>query len=85
MDCADLRDVIRRKLDDGTLPTKAPNKIYSGYGSGATCSAYGGTIYRAQAEYELTYPDLQRAFRLHPGCAGLWEARRRERRLDPAF
>ena len=68
MDRASLRDVIRRKLDDGTLPTKAPNKIYTGYGSGATCGACGGTIYRTQAEYELTYTDLRRVFRLHSVC-----------------
>jgi hypothetical protein len=39
MDRPRLRDVILRKLDDGTLPTQAPNKVYSGYGSGATCGA----------------------------------------------
>jgi hypothetical protein len=27
MDRATLRDVIRRKLDDGDLPTKAPNEM----------------------------------------------------------
>jgi hypothetical protein len=48
--------VILRKLDDGTLPTKAPNKIYTGYGSGATCDACGDAILRAEVEYELNYP-----------------------------
>jgi hypothetical protein len=85
MDRPSLRDVIRCKLDDGTLPTKAPNKIHTGYGSGTTCDACGDTIYHAQAEYELNYPDVRQVRRLHFGCAGLWEALRRKRGFDPAF
>jgi hypothetical protein len=53
MDRPSLRNVILRKLDDGTLPTKAPNK-------GCT-------------------------FRLPLSCAGLWEAVRLTRGLDPAL
>jgi hypothetical protein len=38
MDLPSLREVIRRKLDDGTLPLERPeHNIYAGYGSGATC------------------------------------------------
>jgi hypothetical protein len=85
MDRASLRDVIRRKLDDGTLPTETPDKVYTGYGSGATCDACGDSILSAQAQYELSYPDDRRIFRLHFGCAGLWEALRLQRGLDPAF
>jgi hypothetical protein len=49
--------VIRRKLDDGTLPTEPPQgKIYAGYGSGAPCNACGDPIHPAQVEYELNYP-----------------------------
>jgi hypothetical protein len=50
MDRPRLRDVIRRKLDEGTLPTKAPNKIYTVYGSGATCDACGDPLQNAQVE-----------------------------------
>jgi hypothetical protein len=85
MNSPSLRNVILRKFNDGTLPTKAPNKIYTGYGSGATCDACGDTVYRAQAEYELSYPDVRRVLRLHFGCASLWEALRLQRGLDPAF
>ena len=85
MDIPSLRTVIRRKLDEGALPTQAPNKIYCGSGSGAICDACGGTIFRAQVEYELNYPDQRRTFRLHLGCAGLWEAVRLMRGLDPAL
>jgi hypothetical protein len=85
MDRQNLRDVIVRKLDDGALPTKAPNKVNSGYGSGATCDACGDAIIRVQVEYELNYPDERRTFRLHLSCAGLWEAVRLTRDLDPAL
>ena len=86
MDLPSLRDVIRRKLDDGTLPLERPeHKIYAGYGRGATCDACGDPILPAQVEYELNYPDQDRTLRLHLGCAGLWEAMRLRRGFDPAF
>jgi hypothetical protein len=86
MDFPNLRDVIRRKLDDGALPTERPeHKIYAGYGSGAPCDACGDPILPAQVEYELNYPDEHRTFRLHLGCAGLWEAMRLQRGLDRAL
>jgi hypothetical protein len=85
MDRPSVLGLIRQKLDDGTLPTKAPLKIYAGYGSGEACDGCGDTIFRAQAEYELSYPDKRRIFRLHFGCASLWEALRRKRGLDPAL
>jgi len=78
--------VIRRKLSDGSLPTDPPrDKIYAGYGSGAPCDACGDPIQPAQVEYELSYPAEQRSVRLHLGCAGMWEAVRLKRGLDPAL
>jgi hypothetical protein len=85
MDRPSLRDVIRRKLDDGALPTKPPNKMYAGHGSGTTCGACGDPIRPDQVEYELNYPDETRTFRLHLSCAGLWEAVRLTHGLDPAL
>jgi hypothetical protein len=86
MDRASLRHVIRRKLHDGALPINAPrDKIYAGYGSGAVCDACGDPIHPAQVEYELNYPEEHRTFRLHLGCAGLWEAVRLTRGLAPAL
>jgi hypothetical protein len=85
MDRPSVLELIRQKLDDGTLPTKAPPKIYAGYGSGEPCDACGNTIFRAQAEYELSYPDDRRIFRMHFGCASLWETLRRKRGLEPAL
>jgi hypothetical protein len=86
MNLSSLREVIRRKLDDGTLPTERPDhKVYAGLGSGATCDACGDAIHPTQVEYEFNYPGERRTFRLHLGCAGLWEATRLKRGLDPAL
>jgi hypothetical protein len=75
--------MIRRKLHDGALPSDPPrDKIHTGYGKGATCDACDDLIQPAQVEYELNYPDKARTFRLHLGCAGLWEAVRLMRGLD---
>jgi hypothetical protein len=83
MDRPRPRDVILRKLDDGTLPTKTPNKIYTDYGSGATCDACGDPLQSAQVE--LSCPDEHRTFRMHLSCAALWEAVRVTRGPDPAL
>ena len=83
MDRRSLRDVILHKLDNGTLPTKAPSKIYTGYGSGATCDACGDPL--QSGHVELSCPDEHRTFRMHLSCAGLWEAVCLPRGLDPAL
>ena len=85
LDRPTLREVIVRKLDEGSLPTKVPTKVYRGYGSGATCEACGDAIVRGLIECELNYPEERRTLRLHLSCAGLWEAVRLTRGLDPAL
>jgi hypothetical protein len=86
MDRPSLGNLIRLKLNNGSLPAKPPrNKIYAGYGSGAVCDACGDSIQPSDVEYELNYPDEQRTFRLHLGCASLWEAARLSRGFEPAL
>jgi hypothetical protein len=87
MDRPSLRDVIRRKLDDGDLPVRLPAKMYKSYGSNAPCDACGDPILPAETEYEWGYPDDEqpRAFRMLLGCVGSWETLRRKRGLDPAL
>jgi hypothetical protein len=85
MDHASLRNVVRRKFYDGALPTNPPaDKIYAGYGSGATCDACGDPIQPTRVEYALNYPDEARTFRLYLDCADLWDAARSTRGRDPA-
>jgi hypothetical protein len=85
MDYENLRTVVRRKLDDGGLPLDRPHKLSMRYGSRAACDACGDPLLPAQAEYDLIYADSQPTYRLHLGCAGLWEAMRLMRGLPPAF
>jgi hypothetical protein len=73
-----VRTTIRVKLDAGALPLVRPPKMYARYGSGEKCDGCGDTLHPAQVEYEMAYKD-GRAFRLHLGCAGLWEAELRRR------
>jgi len=55
-----------------------------GAGSGAPCDACGGRIRLAQIEYDWIYPNRSRVFRMHFGCAGLWEALLKKRGPNPA-
>jgi hypothetical protein len=66
-------------IDAGQLRLDRPQKIYAGYGDGTACSACGEVIDKSQVEWEATYQDGQ-AYRMHLGCAGLWEAERTRRR-----
>jgi hypothetical protein len=85
MDYENLRTVIRRKLDDGGLPLDRPDKLSMRYGSRAPCNACGDTLHPGQAEYDLIYASDRPTYRLHLGCAGLWEAMRLMRGLPPTF
>ena len=71
---------IRRRLDAGLLPTKAPVTTFAGYGWSHPCDACDQPIRPAQVQYDLEYWHPFRVFRLHIGCHGLWEAECRRRR-----
>jgi len=78
-----LRELIKQKLDDGTLPLTRPEALYGGPGTGEPCTACGEPIYPIQIEYEFAYADGRRILRLHLECAGLWEALRLKRGAPP--
>ena len=80
-----LREVIKQRLADGTLPLTRPDKLYAGRGSGEPCTGCGEPIYPMQIEYELDYPGERRTLRLHLECAGLWEALRLRRGAEPGW
>ena len=70
-----LADLVRDKLDAGTLPRESPVKLWAGKGRGTACTE---PILKAQVEYEPQY-DGRAPIRLHVGCHGLWQAERRLR------
>ena len=78
----DARQRILANLDAGRLPPNAPRKMYAGYGDGHACDGCGEIIGPTQVEWEATYED-GRVYRLHLGCAGLWESERRRRKGQP--
>jgi hypothetical protein len=84
MDRPSLRDVIRRKLDNGTF-RPGPQQDACGFGEGRPCDACGDPTLPGQIAYAGDRPDQMHTFRMPVGCAGLWEAVRLHRRLDPAF
>jgi len=73
-----LADLVRDKLDAGTLPHDSPVKLWASRGRNQLCAVGEQPILRAQVEYEPQY-DGRAPIRLHLGCHGLWEAERRRR------
>jgi hypothetical protein len=61
---------IRDKITRGTLPRKPPSKIWAGRGHGGVCAGCDQPIGSEQVEYEIVNGDI---FRMHIGCAALWE------------
>ena len=75
-------DMVRDKIEAGTLPLDRPTKLWAGHGSGKPCASCEQPIPPSQVEYEPQY-DESPPIRLHVGCHGLWEAERRRRGYPP--
>ena len=71
---AELRDRIRRWIDEGRLPVLLPGRICAGYGSGSKCPACEQPITSNQIEYDVDYPSNGTpSLSLHLGCYVLWQ------------
>jgi hypothetical protein len=68
-----IADMIRSKVDVGTLPRKPPIKLWASPGNEQPCIACEQPILKSQVEYELEY-ERPVAIRLHSECYGIWEA-----------
>jgi hypothetical protein len=75
---AQHRQQVLEAMAAGRLRLEAPQKMYTGYGEGRECAGCGEAIDKTQVEWEAIYQDGQ-AYRVHLGCAGLWEAERQRR------
>ena len=70
----ELRDRIRRWIDEARLPVLLPDRICAGYGSGSKCPACEQPITSAQIEYDVEYPrNGTPLLSLHLGCYVLWQ------------
>ena len=70
---AALRKSVRRRIDDGQLPSSVPNHIQAGYGSGDVCVACDQSISAAQVEYEVEDGRNGRLLSFHFGCYVVWQ------------
>ena len=71
---AELRDRIRRWIDEGRLPVLLPDRICAGYGSGSKCPACEQPITTDQIEYDVESPrNGTPMLSLHLGCYVLWQ------------
>jgi hypothetical protein len=66
-----LRLLAKRKIENGALPTAAPESAFAGKGSGLPCSLCEQPI--TPNEYELEYADGGRDVpRFHLRCQEVW-------------
>ncbi len=72
----DAPDRIRHKVEVGLLPNVPPPRMWADQGDGQPCAGCDQPILPDQVEYEFGNGDV---FRMHLGCAALWEAERRRR------
>ena len=79
-----LGELVREKLDAGTLPHDAPLKLWAGRGEDHRCTLCDEPILRSHIEYEPQY-DGRPPIRLHVGCYGFWEGERRRRGYPPSY
>jgi hypothetical protein len=73
----DIEATIRAKLAAGELPRAKPEKVWAGKGTNQPCAGCGGTIARADVEYEIDLPGGP--LRFHQNCIAIWD----EQRLHP--
>jgi hypothetical protein len=68
---------IRERLDQGLLPREGSKTMFAGHGTKLPCAGCDEPILPSQVEYEFDVDG--RIVRFHLGCAGVWEAERRQR------
>jgi hypothetical protein len=50
-----LRETIRQRIQDGTLPRVKPSAIWGGPGEGRECRAGGLVVTKGQMEFEVEF------------------------------
>jgi len=70
----ELRRRVRRRIEEGQLPSRVVTDLYAGFGRNHVCSACGDAITPQQVEYELTDPRNESSIILHLHCHRLWQA-----------
>ena len=78
VDVQALRQLARRRLECGDLPSVSPQRICVNAGAGGPCSLCGEPILRPEPEYELHFAlgqadALGAPCRFHSRCHTIWE------------
>jgi hypothetical protein len=66
-----VSEVIRERIDRGSLPPTKPTTVWSGVGDRRSCSACDQVIYTGELRYEFDAPEA--TFRFHASCYALWQ------------
>lgn len=80
-DEARLREQAREAIQNGKLPSRAPDRTWGGPGVGAECSVCGKPVTKDELEFEIqiehdgTIPGLDK-FHVHIRCFAAWEFER---------
>ena len=79
-----LRQLARKVIQDGKLPSRRPDRTWGGPGVGAPCAICGVPVARDQMEFEIQFtrdgdnPGLDK-FHVHIRCFAAWEFERGSR------
>jgi hypothetical protein len=74
-----VAEMIRKKLDAGTLPLDAPIKLWARFGRGDLSAVCEQPIRPSEPEYEPEYQDGRPVVRFHAGCHATWDVERQRR------
>jgi hypothetical protein len=72
-----LREQVTLRVQQGTLPARAPDRTYGGPGVDATCAVCDDSIPKTELELEVEFAQQAGApglaiFHVHPKCYAVW-------------
>jgi hypothetical protein len=79
-----FRQIARKAVQDGKLPSRPPDRTWGGPGVGAPCTVCGVPVERDEMEFEIQFardgdnPGLDK-FHVHIRCFAAWEFERESR------
>lgn len=73
METAERSALIRRKVEDGSLPTKPCATLWGGTGTGERCAACGASIRAPEIEFEC-HGEEGLVVRLCRPCFIIWDS-----------
>jgi hypothetical protein len=66
-----LRFAVRRRVEDGRLPSVRPGTVVAGYGDGDKCSACDRPLRLTDVVYEIAAG--RRTLKFHIACYSIWQ------------